>query len=419
LRSNRTEPSIVPDVSTPAVVLNLFNHLGLCLTRSLGRQGIPVYCVHRDRWSPGVHSRYCRKKFLWDVNRTSAEENVGRLLAVGKAIGKRSVLYHTTDETAVFVAEHADSLREWYIIPPQAPSLVHQLTSKEKMHFLAVEHGIDTAETGFPKSRRELSDLIPALTFPVMLKGIDGQLLEARSGKKMVLVRTEEELLSAYDLLEDPLHPNLMVQEYIPGEADSVWMIDGYFTGESECLFLQTGRKIRQSPKYTGYTSLGVCSPNPIVESMTRDFMKRIGYAGILDMGYRFDERDGKYKVLDINPRIGATFRLFVGEDGMDVARASYLDLTGQHVPPSGSRPGRKWLLEDRDLLSSIGYFFDGKLSPGQWFRSFRGVEESAYFSPGDMIPFIVMCLMFAGYIFSRIRHILFSRKTLPSGKNT
>ena len=75
-------------------------------------------------------------------------------------------------------------------------------------------------------------------------------------------------------------------------------------------------------------------------------FMHELGYRGILDIGYRFDERDGEYKLLDVNPRIGATFRLFVGDDGMDVLRALYLDLTGQevaattapHRPPLGRR---------------------------------------------------------------------------------
>ena len=34
-----------------------------------------------------------------------------------------------------------------------------------------------------------------------------------------------------------------------------------------------------------------------------------------------------------MNPRIGCTFRLFAATNGMDVARALYLDLTGQPVP--------------------------------------------------------------------------------------
>ena len=36
--------------------------------------------------------------------------------------------------------------------------------------------------------------------------------------------------------------------------------------------------------------------------------------------------------------RLGQTFRLFVGENGLDVLRALYLDLTGQPVPDDPAR---------------------------------------------------------------------------------
>jgi len=55
---------------------------------------------------------------------------------------------------------------------------------------------------------------------------------------------------------------------------------------------------------------------------MTIRFMQALNYRGALDLGYRYDSRDGRYKVNDISPRIGAMFRCFVGENGMDVARA-------------------------------------------------------------------------------------------------
>ena len=81
---------------------------------------------------------------------------------------------------------------------------------------------------------------------------------------------------------------------------------------------------------------------------------------GILDIGYRYDARDGRYKLLDANPRLGATFRLFVGDNGMDVTRAEYLHFTGQPVPVSHICTGRKWILEDADLVSCIQYYRDG-----------------------------------------------------------
>ncbi len=208
----------------------------------------------------------------------------------------------------------------------------------------------------------------------------------------MAVVQNASELLTMYDELEDADAPNLMLQEYIPGGEDTIWMFNGYFNAHSECLAVFKGKKIRQSPIYTGATCLGICLANPVVEHTTRDFMKSIGYKGILDIGYRYDARDGKYKVLDINPRIGATFRLFADANDYDVARVMYLDMTGQSVPEMRPVEGRKWAVEFNDVRSCMQYRRDGRLSLREWITSYRGVRETAYFAMDDLIPFFIEC---------------------------
>jgi predicted ATP-grasp superfamily ATP-dependent carboligase len=135
--------------------------------------------------------------------------------------------------------------------------------------------------------------------------------------------------------------------------------------------------------------------------------MKSIGYRGILDIGYRYDSRDGKYKVLDINPRIGSTFRLFKGSNGLDVARVAYLDLTGQHVPKGWIIEGRKWLVEDGDISSCIQYFCDKKLTPRQWIKSYRGVKEGAWFSWVDPVPFLMIMPRIARIAREAVRRLI------------
>jgi predicted ATP-grasp superfamily ATP-dependent carboligase len=295
---------------------------------------------------------------------------------------------------AIFVDEHADSLREWFLFPSQPRGLPHSLASKKEMYYIAKKVGVPTAETTFPACRQDVIDFARTASFPLMLKGIDTKRLSARaggSGQGMFLVETAAELLDKYDRFEEPEAPNLMLQEYIPGGDDTVWMFNGYFDNNSECVQGFTGKKIRQSPVYRGVTSLGICLKNETVDRTTRQFMKKVGYRGILDIGYRYDARDGLYKVLDVNPRIGATFRLFVADNGMDVARALYLDLTGQPIEPGKQREGRKWIVEDLDLFSSYCYHRHGLLGLRDWLASFRGVEESAYFALDDPLPLWAM----------------------------
>ncbi|MFB3922534.1 MAG: carboxylate--amine ligase [Terriglobia bacterium] len=395
------------NTSTPVVVLRSDGHGGLNIMRSLGRLGVAVYNVDPDHWAPTYSSVYCRGKFLWDVERQPGPLSVDYLLRAARSIGRRAILIPTTDRTAVFVADHAEQLKAWYAFPEQPAGLARQLRDKMEMHLLARRVGIPTPETIAPRSRNEVLRFLESATFPVMLKAIDSQRSFDKFRKKMFIVKTPQELLEKYDALEDPADPVFLIQEYIPGGDDSIWMFNGYFNADSECLIAFTGKKIRQCPIHTGSTSLGICQWNPAVDELTRHFMKAVRYRGILDIGFRYDERDGKYKVLDVNPRIGATFRLFVADGGMDVARALYLDLTGQEVPRSSAPDGRKWMVEDLDLASCGRYYLEGALTFGQWVSSLRGIQEAAYFAWDDPKPFLTMLAVRSVEVMRRLSRLL------------
>jgi predicted ATP-grasp superfamily ATP-dependent carboligase len=290
------------------------------------------------------------------------------------------------------VAEHGEDLREWFLFPRQPPGLAAKLYSKQGMDELCRSLGVPTPHTTFPQSRADVEALADETRYPLVIKGIDSWALADRTGTRIAIVESKEELLAAYDRLEDPAEPNLMLQEYIPGGPETVWMFDGYFDESSECRFGVTARKLRQFPPYTGLTCLGVVERNERVLEQTTSFMREVGYRGILDIGWRYDARDDTYKLLDVNPRVGATFRLFVGTGGMDVVRALYLDLTGQDVPRDEAHDGRRWVVENLDIVSARKYVADGKLTWREWARSFRGVEEAAWFARDDPKPFAAMC---------------------------
>ena len=391
-RNTRQPESYGYDVSTPVVLLGANTHGSLGIMRSLGRIGVQVHAVYSPPRGPASFSAYCKSAVVWDFARAHPEHTVSFLLERAQQIGERCILIPTWDELAVFVAEYYSNLKPRFVYPRQSGQLARSLCSKKEMTALARQFGVPTPEVAFPRSLEDVLHYTETARFPVMLKGIDGNLLKERTGKKMAIVYSPRQLREMYSALESPDEPNLMLQEYIPGGDDSIWMFNGYFNASSECLVGFTGRKLRQTPIHTGMTSLGICLRNDVVEKTTKDFMQALGYKGILDIGYRYDARDGKYKVLDVNPRIGATFRLFLAGNGMDVARALYLDLTGQKVPPSRQREGRKWFVE-LDLKSCLDYHREGNLTLRQWLRSLRGIEEAGYFAWDDLAPFLKLCL--------------------------
>src|SRR5262249_26272295 len=147
--------------------------------------------------------------------------------------------------------------------------VVWSLYNKREMYFLAKRLSIPTAETVFPESKKDVLEFCERAQFPVMLKASDNIQVSKRTGKKMIIVRSKEELIHHYDAMEDSSHPALMIQEYIPGKDASVWMFNGYFDEDSTCRFGITARKLHQTPVYTGMTALGICLPSPAIASAT------------------------------------------------------------------------------------------------------------------------------------------------------
>lgn len=366
----------------------MFHHGVLGIARSLGRLGVPVHRVGRERAAPAARSRFIAG---WRVVPGSAtdEDALGLLRGLGEELG-RPILIAADDAACVFVEDHADELQQRFLLPRQPAGLVRALSSKRGMYQLCHENGIPTPQSFFPQSEAELIELARAGTFPTVLKCINAADAPATS-PRVLIAKDIDELTAGYRQMETPGLGNVMLQEYVPGTPETVWMFNGYFDERSECKVGFTGRKIRQSPPYTGATTLGVCLPNETVQEVTEGFMRSIGYRGILDIGYRFDERDGKYKLLDVNPRIGGTFRLFVGDNGIDVLRAMHLDLTGRDVPSTELPEGRRWIVEPLDVTSSIVYRRRGDIRLGEWLRSFHGVREGAWWASDDPLPFLAL----------------------------
>ncbi len=298
----------------------------------------------------------------------------------------------TSDATTTFVSHNAEKLKKHYIFPNQSLELVTSLIDKKKMYYLAKEHNVSVPLTMFPQSKDELVDNLNDFQFPLLFKCIDGTRLTAHKEHKMVKVINRKELIEAYDQWEVSDKPNFMLQEYIPGGKDAAWIFNGYFDRNSNCIIGFAGKKIRQHPAYMGAASLGVCLQNDEVNHITCRFMKAIGYQGILDIDYCYDSRDGKYKVLDVNPRIGSSFRLFVDRNGMDVARALYLSLTNQPISPLTDHVDRKWMVENLDMSSCLVYRSDGNLTLKEFLVSFKDLKETTWIASDDMKPFLKLC---------------------------
>jgi D-aspartate ligase len=377
------------DNQTPVVVLYKGEKGALALARTLGRLGVPMYLVsartsnaeQRTRYSMVEHSRYWRGVFFADFHQPRAAA-VAFVVDVAKHIGRKPVLMTLSDWAAIFIEQHADELQQHYALSRGADHVIERLANKWDMFKLAQEHRVPTPLTVYPVTRAETEDFLKRISMPVVMKTADASLPYI---PQKAILPSVEQALRKWDADAAKGPPNLILQEYIPGDATSVWMCNAYFTQESKCACVFTGRKLRQISD-TGVATLAICAQNDEVAALTQRFMQELRYSGAVGVGYRYDARDGKYKLLDVNARLSGVFRLFSSPDGADTARVAYLDLTGQRVPKTALQAGRKWMLED-DLFSAHRAWKAGKLTVPQWIASMRGVSELHWLAADDMAP--------------------------------
>lgn len=369
------------------------HHGGVGAIRSLGRLGVPMYAVTEDRWTPAARSRYLDRAFVWPTTGTEEPERlVEGLLRIGRRIGRPTVLVPTDEEAAVLIAEHQDALAGPFLFPRVDAELPRRLASKQGLHQLCAEHGVPSPAAAFPDSYADVEAFAAEARFPVVAKN------------REAFVRRRQPAVSGTTRIEGPgrllalargwgEHPGVILQEYLPREDAEDWIVHAYFDADSTALAMFTGVKVRSWPPHAGMAAHAYVVGNAQLAELARQFIKRIGFSGVVDLDLRFDRRDGQYKLLDFNPRMGAQFRLFENEAGVDVVRAQHLHLTGRKVPEGEQRAGHRYVVENIDLPALLAYRRSGYTTPHAPVRA--GSTELAWVAADDMVPVAMMMARF------------------------
>jgi predicted ATP-grasp superfamily ATP-dependent carboligase len=391
--------------TTPAVVLkfdqNIMHHGGLGVIRSLGRRGVPVFGIHEERLAPAASSRYLSGRCFWQPSADEAEQTRAGLLRLAELIGQPAVLVPTDDAGAIFLAEHGEDLRPWFLFPDQPRDLPRRVADKYSLHRLCGELGVPRPRAAVVQTPEAGSEFAADAGFPLVAKLTTPWAPSGWPLRGTQIVAGPQQLDAAC-AASAAAGVGLMLQEFIPRAPGQDWFFHGYCDGSSVCRPAFTGVKERSYPAHAGLTSFGRSAPNPRLCDQVTALLAKLGYRGIVDLDLRWDPRDGQYKLLDFNPRIGAQFRLFHDTAGTDVVTACYLDLTGAAIPEGDQVPGRRFLVENYDPAAAFAYWRSGELRPGSWLASLRAVSETAWFARDDMRPFAVMCLRMARRAASR-----------------
>lgn len=400
-------PTSEYDLATPVLILKTdarpLHHGTLGIIRSLGRIQVPVYASREPGEAPVAKSHYLSSSGIGVLDASDRDSSLAQLKAFASEVGRPSVIVAVDDAGALFLAENADALRPDFLLPQQQPDLPRMVASKANYGEICVRTGAVTPRTLVIRQSSDLRAASPELLFPAILKVAHPWAPRAWT-QPTILAHSLEEAASHWSLLQSRPGAEMVVQEFIPHEHAEDWFYHGCHGAGGEPVVGFTGKKLRSYPAFFGATSYGVSVLNKDVLAISQTILRILGYAGIVELEFRFDRRDGRYKLIDFNPRLGAQFQFLRDSAGVDVLRALHLNLTGREVPHSPQAEGRAFVSDFTDIAAFSAYRRHGNLTTVDWLRQVLTADEHAWFAADDMRPFLAACTFSAARLFSKSR---------------
>jgi len=374
------------------------DYQGLGIVRSLGRRGIPV-CVVDDERSIARFSRYatCAAQV---ADLRDERHTVDTVRAVGSRLGLAGwVLFPTRDETVAAFSRYRDLLAQQFRVPAPRWPVVQACWDKRCTYRLADELGIATPRTWYPAQTDDLLKIDADL--PLVIKpAIKEHFLYATKAKAW-RADTRAELSERFQRAAALVGPGeVMIQELIPGGGCQQFAYCGFFKA-GQALGSMVVRRRRQHPPLFGRASTFVETIDlPHLEAISERFLKAVDYYGLVELEYKLDPRDGRYKLLDVNARTWGYHTL--GERaGVDFSALLFADQIGRPVQPGRARPGVRWLRLVTDLPTAAAEVVAGRLSWRAYARSLLASDVEAVFSRDDPLPGLVE-LALLPYLYAR-----------------
>jgi len=361
----------------PAIVTSGGSAASLTVTQSLGRMGVPVHVISKMKHAACFYSRYAASRHLIDpapskglvgINPEEPEELLDYL--VEKV--EKGVLFPSGDSNVRFLAKHKRALLEagFRLCIPDEEVLVKALNKSDLAGFCK-ERGYPVPETVVVDGEGDL-ERVAALRFPVVLKGV--------YMKNHAFVERREDLAEVYRRFRaeyggTEIDPQAVAQEWVPGPDDRFVKVYVMCDLEGRVVAAHNFRRLRVHTRADGSqgdTLAGVTERVPAAMEQWLPFFKELGWVGMASLECKYDERDGKYKVIEINPRPWATLKISV-DCGVDIPALYYRIASGEAVEPSEEfEEGRYYirifwgLLERPEPVRVAGMLKRGLIKPGE-----------------------------------------------------
>lgn len=363
---------------TPSVPVLIFGaHIAaLGALRVLSKRGIRCYVVD-DTTNIIARSRWHRptKPTLAE---TSDSESLATFL---RALDlPRAVLLPCSDQWALAVAGLPADLRERFPTSLPPSEAVEQFVDKHKFRLLAERLDLPRPRTLVINGPADLDLASDDDVAHGFLKPTESHLHNRRFGTKGFFIHSREQALR---LIKQATASGItyLLQEWIPGGPSHTILIDGFVDRTGSISAMVARRRVRMDPPKLANTCSDVTIPleevSQVVEPIRR-LLTDVGYRGIFNVEFKLDARDGRYKVIEVNPR---SFWLIghIARAGLDLPWLSYLDAQGLPLPAPGPyQIGRYGMYEIIDATAIVRAWTHGRRPDGpilpMWLRGDRAL---------------------------------------------
>ena len=369
----------------PAIVLSA-GTAALGVIRALGRRGIPVVVLYQDRSEVGCVSRYVREAI--QVPRPDQEEKalVDLLLRQAPRLGG-GVLMPCADGFVAAIARNKPELQQHYRVGCPDWQIARSVLEKSRTYEVARAAGVATPRTAVLHSLEQAEHEARTVSLPCLVKPVTGHQYYRLFRKKMVLAESRDELIAAYREAA-AAGCAVMLQEFIPGEDALGVNYNSYFW-EGEPLAEFTAAKIRGAPPQIGSPRVVMSKHIPEVIEPGRRLLRALGYSGFSCTEFKWDARDGQYKLMEVNGRHNLSTWL-APSCGIDFPFIEYRHLAyGERPTPCDFEDGTYWIDLTRDVAHTLRHWRRERYSLARYLEPYLRPHVFAELDWSDPWPFL------------------------------
>lgn len=328
----------------------------LAIIRSLGKKSIEVTPAEEFACS-SFYSKYASSRLIYPSPGINPDMFMQKILGVLKK-DRYAVIIPVREEATLLLSKYKDKLSHLIKIPVADHNILMTAHNKAQTLKIAAEIGIPCPQTYFIEDSIDINRIINKLDFPVIVKP------HKSSGSMGVkYVQSSEELLSTYNYVRNQ-YGLCFIQEFIPhGGGYGVSML--FNQGEPRAIF--THKRLREHPSSGGPSTLRESIRFPEIERYASTLLKSLEWHGVAMVEFRVDARDGKPKLMEINPRFWGSLALAIFS-GIDFPYLLYkMAIEGDVKPMFKYKTGMKmrwflfgdvlWFLNASDKLKALPEF--------------------------------------------------------------